>query len=128
MLALEPVTLFVPITRIREGRRVVAELMVSLDWPNGLTRLTIGDDWSIRQQDFRRLVTFALVEDEPGVWRLVRDSESVDRDPDGITHYNVRLDGRATVCDCRGGYATERANHQCKHAVAMLAVQKEGLL
>jgi hypothetical protein len=120
---------FVPITRVHKGELVESELYV--EFFAHTRALAIGEGWSSKRQRLKKVDLYAI---EPfdtttgRAFRLVRSRQAVERDPDGVTHYCVLIAGGQSSCDCKGFFAAETRQMECKHLAAVRWLVNEGHL
>jgi hypothetical protein len=121
-------TTIVPVTRIRDGRRVDAEVLVAVDAAGpGRPVLIIRADWSARSNRWRSEDTYQLEPVPSAVgpsFILWRSAAAVSRD--GEPSYVVTVDpaGKFDLCLCPG----YQANGYCKHHDAIRGLIQAGHL
>jgi hypothetical protein len=132
----EPLTEFVPVARVKDGRAATEELTVTFRPADGPVPavLTIAGEWRPTKGTFARWAEYRvrpIPSDLPGrAFRLDRDAEAVARDPDGETFYHVLISDEpgGLTCDCKGFAAAQTRGLVCRHVAALNHLIASGAL
>jgi len=117
----------IPISRVKDGERIVEDMEIEFapETLGGPAVLLICCRWLKRAMRWGDVGIYEVTRKHTDwngrAYSLSRSADSVDADPQHVTHYAVFIGTEPAddVCDCRGHHGCEKRGHPCKHTRAL---------